>query len=496
VEQADQGDFMAVRFRGSLLVLALVTAGCQTEPTVAHFVTRDAGPASTPQAAAPTPAQQTSAQQTLAPHRIVPAVHEELPATAPPSSANNDKIDPLLSGNELSVEGLLAAVEERNPSLAAMVAAWQAAAQRYPQAVALDDPMLQFMLAPASLGSSQVEPAYAIQASQKLPWYGKRDARGQAATAEANAAYFDAEESRLRLREATRLIFLEYYLVQRNLDLNRDDVRVMQELRRTAVTKYQANQVTQQDVLQADVELADLERRRLELDRMQSVAIARINTLLGRRPDVPLPPAPRQLAPVGAVPPAEQLEQSALAARPDLAALQARVESEQAAVTLACKQADPDVEIFGRYDTFWQPSSQADLRGQIGVSLNLPVYHGKLNAAANEAMFRLNQRKAEYEQRVLDIQYEIRSASERLTESQKTVRLYALRILPAAEQNVAVARSNYDVGKTTFLGLAQAQRQLIELREKQQDAVFEEHRRFAELERTLGGSPANKPPGP
>jgi len=305
VEQADQGDFMAVRFRGSLLVLALVTAGCQAEPTVAHFVTRDAGPIGPPEAAARTPAQQapaqyapvqqapaqrTSAQHAPAQQTVVPVAHEELPATAPlTSSANNEKIDPLLSGTELSIDQLLAAVEERNPSLAAMVAAWQAAAQRYPQAVALDDPMLQFMLAPASLGSAQVEPAYAIQASQKLPWYGKRDARGQAATAEANAAYFDAEESRLRLREATRLVFLEYYLVQRNLELNRNDVRVMQELRRTAVTKYEANQVTQQDVLQADVELADLERRRLELDRMQNVAIARINTLLGRRPDVPLP---------------------------------------------------------------------------------------------------------------------------------------------------------------------------------------------------------------
>lgn len=477
----DRGDFMAVRLRGSLLLLAAVAGGCQTEPTVAHFVTSNVAPA---QAVVSNPAPAT----------IIPVAHEETSPAPAQTPENSEKSDPFSSAPELSLEGLLAAVEERNPSLAAMIAAWQAAAQRYPQAVALDDPMFQFMLAPASLGSSQVEPAYAIQASQKLPWYGKRDARGQVAAAEASAAYFDAEDGRLRLREVTRQAFFEYYLAQRNLELNRDDLRLMLEFRQSAATKYQANQVTQQDVLQADVELADLERRRLELDRSQKVVSARINTLLRRRPDAPLPPAPRQLPALADPPPVEQLEQSALSSRPDLAALHAKIEAEQAAVTLACKQAYPDVEVFGRYDTFWQPSSMADLRGQIGVSVNLPVYHGKLNAAMNEAIFRLNQRKAEYEQRVLDIQFEIRSAYERLAESQKTLRLYADRILPAAEQNVAVARTNYDVGRTTFSGLAEAERQLIQLRQKHQESLAEGHRRLAELERATGGPTPTAPP--
>ena len=205
-------------------------------------------------------------------------------------SCKRSNEDPVLAGSELSLDALLAAVEQRNPSLEGMIAAWQAAAQRYPQAIALDDPMFQFTLAPTSIGSSEVEPAYAIQASQKLPWYGKRAARGQVATAEASAAYFDSEEVRVRLREMTQLAFLDYYLAQRNLDLNAQDVSVMRDLRATALTKYQANQVTQQDVLQADVELADLDRKRIELDRTQRIAIARINTLLRRQANAALPP--------------------------------------------------------------------------------------------------------------------------------------------------------------------------------------------------------------
>ena len=46
-----------------------------------------------------------------------------------------------------------------------------------------------------------------------------------------------------------------------------------------------------QDVLQAEVELADLNNHLLQLLRQQATVQARINALLNRAPDAPLPPA-------------------------------------------------------------------------------------------------------------------------------------------------------------------------------------------------------------
>jgi len=52
----------------------------------------------------------------------------------------------------------------------------------------------------------------------------------------------------------------------------------------------------------------------------------------------------------------------------DLSALAARV-LERPPVALAVKQYYPDAEVFGRYDSFWQPAAtQSDLRGQVGVN--------------------------------------------------------------------------------------------------------------------------------
>jgi len=389
----------------------------------------------------------------------------------------------------LSLPLLIDEVQARNPTVQAMVAAWRSAAQRYPQQISLDDPMFTAMGAPASFGSSEVESAYVLQGSQKLPWFGKREVRGQQAQAETSEAYHDVRDTRLKLAEATQIAFFEYYVVRKQLELNQENLQALKEFRSAARTKYEANQVTQQDVLQVEVELSEQLRRQIELRRLDRVAVARINTLLRQPPDAPLPSPPRNLEQVSELPPAALLQGIAASQRPDLASLAATVRAQYAEVVLAHKQFYPDVEVFGRYDSFWQPAStQSDLRGQVGVNMNVPLYRKRLNAAVNEAEFKLAQRRAEYAQKALDIQYEVQTAWEQLEESRQTVLLYEQRFLPAAQQNVSTARANYDAGKSDFLAFIVAQRQLIDLREKQQQAVADYHRRRAELERVLGGA--------
>ena len=92
-----------------------------------------------------------------------------------PSSIVNAALQTEFDPDEqLSLALLIAEVQTVHPSVNAMYSAWQAAAQRYPQMVSLDDPMFGATLAPASFGSRDVESAYALEASQKLPWHGKR----------------------------------------------------------------------------------------------------------------------------------------------------------------------------------------------------------------------------------------------------------------------------------------------------------------------------------
>lgn len=418
---------------------------------------------------------------------IVTAAYEEETAVQTPLEPVAGP--PLDSVEELSLERLIAEVQAVHPSLEAMYAAWQAASQKYPQVISLDDPMFGATFAPASFGSRDVESAYALEASQKIPWHGKRALRGVAASWEADSASRDIETTRQKLAEVTELAFWDYYVTRRQLELNEQNNDILKAFRENAVTRYEGNLVSQQDVLQADVELANLEQRHIELERMDRVASGRINVLLRRKPTDPLPPPPKSLVRAIDLPNEDGLLTLAIQQRPDVAAAAARTQAEHAKVALACKQYYPDAELFGRYDKFWQPTStQSDLQGQVGARINVPIYRGRLNAAVCEAMQLLAKSRAEYDQLVLEVESDVHAAFEQVRESQRTVTLYSEKLLPAAEQNVGVARSNYDNSKITFLELAISQRQLIEARERQFQAQAELQRRTATLRRAAGGS--------
>lgn len=415
----------------------------------------------------------------------------------------NDVDDPFAGREELLLDELVAAVKVRNPSLQAAAAAWNAAANKYPQAVALDDPMFQSMYAPRSYsGDSNVQASHYFGVAQKLPWPGKRELRGNQANWEATAASFDAGEAQLRITEAARIAFFDYFLNQRERELNAASREALSRFRDVARAKYEANQVTQQDVLQADVELAQFEQRQIELHQEQIVAIARINTLLHRRPDHPLPAPPRVLAISDNLPPVESLREWAVERRPELQALAARVQAEQSAAALACKEFYPDFEIMGRYDRFWIDREQ---QPQLGLNMNIPLNQSKRHAAVQEALWRVHKMQAEYDQAADSIRGEVQSAYARVQGSRRKIEVFESKILPAANDNLRAAQSGYEAGTVDFLRLIEAQRQILDLRERYQTALADYHRRAAELERAVGQdllaqnqpvSPSEVPPAP
>jgi outer membrane protein TolC len=481
--------------RYAVLALLAVLAGC-TLPAGGHRGEAVVGePNSVVTVANPTQSSRASVAEPRPSSQAIPTTlqvsHQASADTAaePPIASpqlayrSDDPSDPFNGLAELAVEQLVAEVQARNPSLQAASAAWRAAAERYPQAVSLDDPMFKYMLGAQSIGVDNGG-GWMVEASQKIPWAGKRALRGSAASAEAEAMKGDIGDARLRLSEAARTAFYDYCLARREMDVNTSTHRLVTQFREIAWNKYQVNQATQQDVLQADVELATLESRRTELTRDEQVAIARINTLLHRAANHPLPPPPAKVPLPDSLPAAEALQQAAAESRPDLFAMQARIRAEQANVALACKEYYPDLNLVAKYDGFMPE----EMRPQVGMELNVPLQRGRRSAAVREASERLQQRCAEYQDRLDQVRFEVQSALDRAAQSQRVIRLYEEKILPATQRSVESAQSNYTSGKLDFLRLIDAERQVYTQREMYYRAIAEYHRRLAELERAVGGS--------
>jgi outer membrane protein TolC len=390
----------------------------------------------------------------------------------------------------LNVEVVIEEVLARNPTLAQMIAAWQAASARYPQVTSLEDPMFAATVGPGTIApdDSGVEFACRLEISQKLPFPGKLRLKGQNALAEASAAGRDVDNMRLQLVESARTAFYDYYLVDRALEINDDSLRLLREFRKNAQTRYQTGLVPEQDVLQADVEIGREQDRRLELEQMRQVAVARINTLMHLWPDSPLPATPKQLNVAEELPDAQVLRATALARRPDLQALADHIAAEEASLGLAHKEFYPDFEPFFMHDRFMgNVSDNRDLATMLGVRLNLPVYLARRYGAVAEAEARIAGRRAELARLTDQVNYQVQEAYARVQRSQKSVQLYRDTILKAAEANVKAAQSAYTTGKVPFLSLIEAQRNVVNLRDRYYEALADYFRRQAALERAVGG---------
>jgi outer membrane protein TolC len=366
-----------------------------------------------------------------------------------------------------------------------MAAASQAAAARLPQVTSLDDPMFGATVAPGGLVSDQLSGGYRVEISQKYPWPGKLGLRGESARAEANAAAHDLEDMRVQLIESAQSAFYDYFFAERALEVNGNNLRLLQEFKRSAATRYQNDpKASQQDELQADVEIARERERRLALEESRQIAVARIDTLLHVAPDSPLPPPPREVKLLEALPDVQVLRADALARRADLRALADRLAAEQAALALAQKEFCPDFEVMAAYDALWQ---EKELRPQLAVRLNLPVRRAKRYGALAEAEAKVAQRQAELVRQTDEVNLQVQEAYERVRKSERSVHLYQETILTAAGANVKAARAAYETGKTPFLSLIEAQRNEVMLRERYYEALADYFRRRATLDRAVGG---------
>jgi outer membrane protein TolC len=382
---------------------------------------------------------------------------------------------------------LVALVLERNPSVHSARYAWRAALERYPQVTALDDPMLGVGVAPRSIGSSTVDDAPKFDLSQKLPFPGKLRLRGEAAMAEAEAASHDFEAVRLRLATMASLLFDDYYLAARSLEINLEHVGLLEEFKGIAASRYEAGEASQQDPIQAEVELTHALHREVVLETARRVTAEQLNALLHRPPRSTLPPPPLRIpVPADAPDPAEALIDQALVDKPELAAAVARVGAEESRLGLARREYFPDVTVTGSYNRLWQDE---DLQPFVGIQFNVPLQLGRRRAAVAEAEARLEGARSHRLAVEDDVRLAVQVGVDRLAEARHIEQLYRDRLVPAARDQVAAARSGFETGRNSFLALIDAERNLLNVQLGYEEALANFGRRRAELDRARGRIP-------
>jgi outer membrane protein TolC len=395
------------------------------------------------------------------------------------------------TGASLDRQALVEAVLAANPGHEAARAAVTAVEASRSRAGLLDDPMVFYGMAPASLAGG-VDFGQELRVSQRLSYPERRRLVRAAAGFEATKSLADVTGLEADLAAMAGGLFADYYLVTRELEVTARHHELVERLKQAATGRYAAGLAQQSEPLRAEVELGHLHHRTIELEAEREIVVARINALLHRPSASPLPPPPPDLAgPTAEEPPgdalaAEALAARALAQRPQLGALDAEIEARRAEVALAALSGRPDLEVMASYNSMW---SDSEHRFMIGVSVSPPLSKTRRASARTEAEARLAGAESEKRRLEDEVRLEVATAGARLRQSRHHVELYDSRLLPASRDEVRAAVAAFEAGKVDLAVVIEAERMLREVELDRHRVLAEAERSRSDLDRALGRPP-------
>lgn len=387
------------------------------------------------------------------------------------------------------IDGLLAYAREHNPEI--RMRASEAAAMRagIGAASALPDPSFQLELMDftnaAANGSPSLLPGgvgvtrYLI--SQPLPYFGKRDLRGQVARHQAEQGDAQRDSTWLDVEGRIRTAYARYYQAAEQVRILTETRELLEDMERLIVTRYGVGLAPQQDALRAQGEITAVRVELIEAEQRQRTAMATLNALLPREADAPLA-EPHRLSLPPVVPTLRSLRESVADHAPEVARDRAAIDAARSTRALTLRDRYPDFEL-GLRDT--RP------RDGIGtwdlmLTMTIPLQQSARRSREAEAEQRLEAAQAALETTRTRIEGQLGEAYAGLTSNRDKAKLLRGTLLPQAEATLKAARAGYETGQVDYTTLIEAQRQILRTRLALLDAEVETAMRVVEIERQTG----------
>ncbi len=331
-------------------------------------------------------------------------------------------------------------------------------------------------------------PLYTFGLSLTYPLYSGNALEDQIAIARATLAGTEAQLAAtlaqivLQVRQAYYQVQLtqgQVAAAQRAVDAARENVRVTDARVRVGTSPLF-------DLLQAQAQLAQFD---------QALTQAKANAVLAQQSlDVvinqPMTTIVSTATPLGLPAPPENQEdlvQAALRTRPELAAAQATIRAQRAAIDLAEAGLRPNITISGGPQVQTGDPTFKDLVNWSGlVSLTLAVLDGGLtHAKVDQARQQLTQAETQEAQLRQTVEQQVRTAYLNLQNAAETLRS-AQAQLTAAREQVRIANVRFQAGVGTQLEVVQAQQTLAQADQAVVQAQFNYNLALAQIDQAIG----------
>lgn len=365
-----------------------------------------------------------------------------------------------------------------HPAAEAAFHEWKAALERVPQARALMDPGLNYAY---FIRESMTQQSVAL--TQMLPWYGKLKAGGDAAMEKALAAELRFEQARQQVLFKVKDAYAECVLLVRSLAVLHENHRILADVEAAAKARFEAGKGLYADVVRAGVAVAQAEDRIRSFESRRDPVAGRMNAALGRQAHLSLPwPETLEIQPLPLMVDESRLLEWLTEHNPEIMAMRHDIAGRRQDLHVSSQNRIPDVMVGVEY------MDMVTMRDQVAVmgTINLPVWPERVKAEREEALSGFCAAFRRREDRLLELEADLRLAIYRFQDAHRRVILYEQTLIPMSREALDAALAAYGAGETGFQAVAEAQTALQELQLIFERAAVDRFLGLAELERLVG----------
>jgi cobalt-zinc-cadmium efflux system outer membrane protein len=379
-----------------------------------------------------------------------PAVHGAMTALAEPGRPDTE---PVLGGAQVNLQDLLQVALTQNPAIKSATQRFEAQRARVAQARSLPDPTFSggWMgnITPFSVQLNDPSSYRGLTVAEDFPSPGKSKLRGQIADRDAEAAWWDYEQMRRQVASDVKVAYYDYFYYTKAIEITEKDKDLRQKLAHISEELYKVGRGMQADAFRAQVEVSRIDQKLIILHQQEDTARARLNTLLYRDPDSPLPP-PAPFTPAEFHVALQSLYAQADQNDPGLERDRRMIEGNRNAVRLARKAYEPD---FSVAYTYLERPLMPDMHG-VMVGINIPVfYRTKQRQGVIEAAHGLIGTQRDLDDRAASVNFEIKQQYLAAAASRDLSNLYSKAIVPQSSLALESSMAAYEVGKLDFLSV-------------------------------------------
>ncbi len=400
-----------------------------------------------------------------------------------PAAANESR--------SISLAALIKAAWGGNPSISAAKEDYRAAVEKYRVNTAYPDPQLMVTYFTDPIETRLGPQNWNAVFTQPIPFPGKLSKIGEISEA-------DAEMSKLRLDAAYRDValalaesYFELTYIRNARRIAVKNANLLKHLRKMGETAYVNDRAAFVDVMKAQSQEAQLLYDHILLAELEKTETARINGLLNRASDTPIPELERiELEPVAVSP--EKIRELAESNQESIRIAGLAEKRAEIGEQLALYKTFPDFKLglfyagIGKSDAAMPPDNSGKDAVGVQFGMNIPLWFGKNKGRIQAARAGLRKAEALRNEKINDVRVKVQNLIFRTDNAWRLIRLYSEELIPQAQKSLVLAETWYREGEGSFSDMIESKSAFYNFQLSLERAGADYGKYLAGLERMTG----------